>query len=299
MTPSTRPLWRPAAATVAVSVVWVAAVCLVLGNTTWGQRLDDAAFAGSDLVGPRVVQAHDGALSLITNASLAAGCIGLVVIGIARSRLLLGVCAAVAVGGAAVTTEVLKRVVPERPELNDAPAHLIHTDFPSGHATVSAALALAFVMVTPHRWRTPTAVLAGLWVAFQGTGVVAAAWHRPSDALAGYAVALAWASLALVALDAMGHVRPYHEEEHGSEHTTAAVLIAVGALLVGLLAAAPTFGDVDLNWSGVAFVLAVSTIDVAAFAALWWFHRMLRPWSLGLVPSEPVRRPPPARARGL
>lgn len=273
-----------------VSLLWFVAVWAVLLHTGFGQRLDDAAFAGSEVVGPRIVDAHYEALVLITNGSLAAGCLALVVIGVLRSRPLLGVGAAACVGGAAVTTEVLKRVLPVRPDLNDVAVHSIDTDFPSGHATVSAVLAYAFVMVTPHRWRTPTAVAAAIWVAFQGAGVVAAGWHRPSDALAGYAVALGWAAATLVVLDALGHVRAHHEEPEVSEHATGAALVAAGSLLVGLAVAVIAGAEADFGWSGTAFPLTIAAIDVSAFAAMWWFHRMLRPWTLGLVPQSVTRR---------
>ena len=63
-------------------------------------------------------------------------------------------------------------------------------------------------MVAPVRLRAPVAIFGALWVTFQCTGVVSAGWHRPSDALAGLAVALGWAAFAVAMLALLRRVEP-------------------------------------------------------------------------------------------
>ncbi|MGY2893241.1 phosphatase PAP2 family protein [Deinococcus sp. UYEF24] len=66
--------------------------------------------------------------------------------------------------------------------------------FPSGHASMAAALAVtltALLWRTPYRWMS--AVLGVVYVALMGVSRVYLGVHYPTDVLAGWALGLAWA----------------------------------------------------------------------------------------------------------
>ena len=96
-----------------------------------------------------------------------------------------------------LSAELLKAVLP-RPSYGTEIAILASKDYdtyPSGHATIATGFVLALVMVNNNRWRPLVALLGLLWSSAVATGVVAAGWHRPSDAIGGIALATAWLSL--------------------------------------------------------------------------------------------------------
>ena len=115
---------------------------------------------------------------------------------------------AFATGGSALLNLLAKAVFQrERPDLwlSIAPEHSF--SFPSGHAMGSATLAAAVVLLCWHSaWRWP-ALLAGLaFVAWVGASRVYLGVHFPSDILAGWTAAVAWACAVYLI------VRPKHRD---------------------------------------------------------------------------------------
>src|SRR5207237_6468526 len=76
----------------------------------------------------------------------------------------------------------------------------LKASFPSGHATVAMALALAVVVVSPRVLRAPLAVAGAVYAAAVGISLVALGWHYPSDVLGGFIVAAAWSAAAVAVL---------------------------------------------------------------------------------------------------
>lgn len=192
---ATRPADRLLALAVACAVL-VCALYLAFVQTRAGQRVDDAALTGRDALTPRQVDDADDLLRTIDVSSVAL--LGAVVVGAAvmRGRPRLAVAAAAVIVGANVTTQVLKSVL-ERPDLLARDDSLgVGNILPSGHATVAMSIALAAVLVAPRRWRGAVAVLGALYAAAVGVATLTAGWHRPSDAVAGFAVVTAWAAVA-------------------------------------------------------------------------------------------------------
>jgi membrane-associated phospholipid phosphatase len=122
------------------------------------------------------------------------------VIALVRRRPGLLVHMAVLVGGANVTTQVLKALL-ERTDLTDG-VDTTANSYPSGHTTLAASVAFALVIVMPRRLRPPVAILGALWVSAAGLGTIASSWHRPSDVLGALFVAAGWC-FALLGLDAL------------------------------------------------------------------------------------------------
>lgn len=171
---------------------------VVMVRTGWGQRLDNAAVAGRT-TRETVLRATDRVLNTISAGSLVLAGTAIALLAFARRRPHLAVTAVGVVAGANITTQLLKRAL-TRPELAGEPDPLLGGSYPSGHSTVAMSLAVALILVVPARWRSATAVVACGYAALVGTGTVTAGWHRPSDVIAGYLVAIAWAAFGTMAL---------------------------------------------------------------------------------------------------
>ena len=127
-------------------------------------------------------------------------------------RLLLGVAAAMAlglwlgrmrreaafvalsVGGAAFFNALAKALFGRpRPDLWPSPSPEADSGFPSGHAMLSMALAVAVALLfwkQPARW--PILAAGSAWVLGVGLSRLYLGVHFPSDILAGWSVSLAW-----------------------------------------------------------------------------------------------------------
>ena len=77
--------------------------------------------------------------------------------------------------------------------------------FPSGHATAAFAMAAAWAIFVPPRWRWPVAAVGFVLASLVAASVVVLRYHFPSDALGGLLAALAWT--AIVALGCLSKAR--------------------------------------------------------------------------------------------
>jgi undecaprenyl-diphosphatase len=114
--------------------------------------------------------------------------------------------AVVVVGVVWAVNPVLKELFERaRPDLWEVPMQVSEHSFPSGHAANTAALAAGLALVT---WRTdarwPALVLGSGFVLVVGIGQLALGVHYPSDVLAGWLWASAWAA-------AVWSIRSHHE----------------------------------------------------------------------------------------
>ncbi len=119
-----------------------------------------------------------------------------VVLGLAlRGRYRESVFAAVATAGSALLNLAAKAAFArERPDLWESIAPETNYSFPSGHAMGSMTLAAVLVLLAwPTRWRWPVLAAMAVFVPMVGLSRVYLGVHWPSDILAGWAAALAWA----------------------------------------------------------------------------------------------------------
>jgi len=107
--------------------------------------------------------------------------------------------AIVVVGGANVTTQLLKTTLEHvRYKAVEHGLELPWPDsFPSGHTTAAASIAVALLLVTPAAHRLAAAVAGVAITAAVGFSVVILGWHYPSDVLGGLLVVGAWGFAAL------------------------------------------------------------------------------------------------------
>ena len=192
--PATRdaPLTR-LLALVVLCAAGVLILYFVAVRTEHGQLIDNKALQGRATVDPDTLDVANHVLETISVSSLVAGTGALVFIGLVRGRLLLAIAVGVSILGANVTTEVLKRIVFERPDLIDVGR--FGNTYPSGHATVAMSLAVGAVLVAPRRWRGTAAVAGVVYASAVSTAVLLTGWHRPSDAVAAAFVTVGWGAL--------------------------------------------------------------------------------------------------------
>lgn len=268
-TPSPRP--GGLVALFIACVAGVAAAFVVLIRTEYGQRLDQGAFEGRGLAAPG---ARDAAADLLTTISVGALVLAIALLAgqaLLRRRLVLALVAAAVIGGAILTTEALKHVLLQRPDLiGRAP---FANTFPSGHATIAFGVGVAATLVVPPRLRRPTAFLAVAYGVAVGIALLAAGWHRPSDIAGAFLVAVAWAAAAALVAEAIDRDAFRHTREswRGGSGALAYLVLGAGVLIVGYLvaigvAAASEAGAVDWALIDAAFLGACAAI--AALGAL-------------------------------
>ncbi|MFN8620808.1 MAG: phosphatase PAP2 family protein [Chloroflexota bacterium] len=177
---------------------WIGAIVIVVALyaisvlTPNGQLVSDLVLTGRPMEDPDRIAAAKDVLGSVSIASLLVA--GLVIAGIAlaRRRPWMAVGVLVAIAGANVSTQVLKRMILPRPALSIDLGVGVHNSFPSGHVTVAAVLGIALLVVVAPRWRPVVAVAAGVFLLLIGTSTLVAGWHRAEDIMGGGAVALAW-----------------------------------------------------------------------------------------------------------
>lgn len=205
---------RPVLLGLSIGSVVALTVVYVLGvRTTWGQRLDATALRGRAALRPRTIHAAHQLLTTISIASLVLVGSLIVLIALARRRPLLAMGAAIVIGGSTVTTELLKRVFLQRPNLGIYDAVGRHASFPSGHTTVAFSLAVAALLVAPSHNRAAVGILGAVYTIGIGVGVVATANHRPSDPIGAVLVVTAWGAAVAAVLLSVSFATPRDDRD--------------------------------------------------------------------------------------
>jgi membrane-associated phospholipid phosphatase len=232
--PGLRDPRRPAAATAAVVGLLVALASAVGVWLTWrvfvqtytGQRVDQVVFEGARFGQGRLWQVAEPVLDVVSVPSIALVLLAAVLIATVRRRWELAVQVAVLMGGANLTTQVLKHLVLDRPALGLSVPDT--NTLPSGHTTAAASVSAALVLVVPPRVRPWAALLGAGYTAATGVSTLVGRWHRPSDVVAAVLVVLAWSGLAcaLSALTGPGR-RPAHRPGEAPVDLSATAAVAV------------------------------------------------------------------------
>jgi membrane-associated phospholipid phosphatase len=226
----------PALAVSVLSALAVWGLWRVFVVTATGRRVDLASYDGAELGRNSLWQVAEPVLDVISVPFIAVVLLATMLLAVLRRRLQLAVQVAVVMGGANLTTQLLKDVVLGRPDrgLED---HLFNT-LPSGHTTAAASVAVALVLVVPRRLRPAAALLGALYTAATGVSTMVGGWHRPSDAVAAVLVVLCWAGLAS-ALSAPLHGSTSDgdpSEDRPRETVAVATLLLLTSLVTGAAA---------------------------------------------------------------
>lgn len=202
------------------------------------------------------------ALGTISTGTVALALAACVVLALVRRRFAAAGAAVLIVGGANVTTQLIKVMV-DRPNFGDGS----HNSLPSGHTTVVVSIVLAALLVAPVGLRALAVLLGSFAIVFIGMSTVVAGWHLPSDVLAAMTVTLAWAGLAVLLLS----LRPTERPTGGIGAFFLAALGAGAGVIALVVSGVRPYG----GWSGIEpalTVLAVITGGTALTVA--WFARL-------------------------
>ncbi|WP_307845035.1 phosphatase PAP2 family protein [Actinotalea solisilvae] len=260
--------------------VWRAFVLSATGRALDVGALDGAAF-GRNQLWTAAEQVLDG----ISVPLLAAVLLATTLLAVLRRRVVLAVQVALLMGGANLTTQVLKRWVLDRPDVGIGD-HLL-ASLPSGHTTAAASVAVALLLVVPRRVRPAAAVAGTVYTLATGVSTLVAGWHRPSDVVAAVLVVLAWAGVASVAgalLDPDGRAFGDPTGDRPRQTAVAVAVLAAGAAAAGVAAALAlaqstaslagglgTTRELVTAYAGGA--LGITAVTCATFAALLVLRR--------------------------
>ncbi|WP_116947752.1 phosphatase PAP2 family protein [Jiangella endophytica] len=255
-------------------------------DTAVGQRIDQVAFRGSGIGRSTLWSGAEQVLDVVSVPFVVVVLGAVALIALMRQRWLLALQVIVLVGGANLTTQVLKHVVLDRPRLA-ADTGPLDNSLPSGHTTVAASVAAALVLVVPRRARPAVAIVGAGYTALTGVSTMVGGWHRPSDVVAAVTVVLAWAGLATV-LTALSSPERMPSPPVGNAPTAVVTgLFVVAAGVAGAMSASAllrtrdvlnTAGEVtersDLATAYVGAALGVVAATALAFAAILVAHQV-------------------------
>ena len=268
-TPSGRSLLVRAVGMAATAVLTLVVVATVALGSSTGQRLDRRAMDA--LSSPqRTTHRLVEVLSLVSVWSVALVLAACVVLALVRRRMAAAAAAMVLVAGANVTTQVLKYDVLTRPDIGFGDVNSL----PSGHTTVAVSLALAGVLVAPAAWRSLVALLGSGGATLIGAGTVVGRWHRPGDVVAGVAVCLLWAALALAVLALLRRTRPAVAPDSALPHLTS--LLGAGA--VGLVIVSAGVRPTGQPHSLLLAAVSLAAVGVACAGSVGWLSRVAGPY---------------------
>jgi len=201
-------------------------------HTVTGQWLDTAALAGNQIGQEQIQEPVSRILNAVSVLSLLAATLVIGFIALIRGRVALAITAILLIGGANVTTQLLKFFL-IRPDFGIDPERSgAGNSLPSGHAAVAASVAVALVLVLPRKGRALAALLGAGYAAAAGVATLSAGWHRPSDAVAAFLVVGIWAGIAGLLL--LFTQRAQAQVEPAEAHRVSLVILGVGGLLLCL-----------------------------------------------------------------
>ena len=176
-------------------LVWIGTYRIDL--TSWFDRGVQSGFMG--LEDTRIGALADRLVHLGDPVPFSLLSLVLIAVAVLRRRPRSALMAAAILGGANVTTQVLKHLT-EGPRAYDLAtwsggkgAEL----WPSGHTTGAMTLALCLVLVVPRHLRPMAAAIGGCFTVAVVYSLMVLGWHLPSDSVAALLVATSWTFLML------------------------------------------------------------------------------------------------------
>ncbi|QRY63655.1 phosphatase PAP2 family protein [Gordonia sp. PDNC005] len=200
----------------AVTALGLAVASFAMFVTSYpGQAADDAAMKawaarwGNEVPTTGWLGTHQLILLVVIGVVIGAACAW------RRSTRLAAHAAAVILG--AVLTAVFVKHGLDRPSFGVGTAN---NSFPSNTVAAFVAAGIALVVVLPNRFRTVAAVGATVGSVAVSAAVVALQWHRPSDVIGGWLIAIAAAAAAECLVPVRGRRVAVHQTNPGTRlHT--------------------------------------------------------------------------------
>jgi hypothetical protein len=175
---------------VGLAALAVVAVYAVAVGTAWGRHVD-ALLPRHDFGSGPEYRASGDLLEAINWLTVSAAALAIVLWALLRHGAARAVRLFAGLGGTYVLALGLSLALGHLDPLGGEARRLATGYYPSGHAAMVAALALAAVATTPSAVRPVVAVLAAAAVATVGVVIVVLHSHYPSDVIGGWALAVA------------------------------------------------------------------------------------------------------------
>jgi hypothetical protein len=153
-------------------------------QTTTGQFIDESALVEAvDIHGPAGKAATEF-LDWLPTISLVMAAVVVLFVTVIRRRWSAAGIAITACIGANIATQVLKDVLPARPDKGVITLEL--NSLPSGHTTLAASAAAAVFLMSSPRWRPMAGFVGGTFAIASGVSTLINQWHRPADVVAAF-----------------------------------------------------------------------------------------------------------------
>lgn len=267
---------------------------LVFLRTAPGQRFDDIAFEGRKATRLAARRPATFLVHVLTVPSLLLGCAWILVDTVRRGWWRTGVVALISVALTVVLARLLKGVL-IRPELVELAYSNSRNTLPSGHTAAVMAVLLAAVSACQSSSRAFLGSVAAVLAAIYMTALIGSGWHRPSDVVAGMALAVAVASITTAtrlsifedSANSVGNPRWRYQNvavpiQRVLQRPVRVVgLVSIGAVVLLLLLQNPTSNP---SHSMLSFIVAVLTCCLFGMVSVFVFAEIL---GCPRLPSEP------------
>ncbi|WP_320536311.1 phosphatase PAP2 family protein [Pseudarthrobacter sp. IC2-21] len=165
-------------------VVGLIATYYYFVRTTTGQFIDESALVEAvDIHGP-AGKASTRFLDWLPVISLVMAAVVVLFVTVIRRRWVAAGIALTACVGANIATQVLKDLLPARPDTGVVTLEL--NSLPSGHTTLAASAAAAVFLMSSPRWRPFVGFAGGTFAIASGASTLLNQWHRPADVVAAF-----------------------------------------------------------------------------------------------------------------
>jgi hypothetical protein len=165
-------------------IVGLVATYYYFVQTTTGQFIDESALAEAvDIHGP-AGKAATQFLDWLPTISLVMAAVVVLFVTVIRRRWAAAGIAVTACIGANIATQILKDVLPARPDRGVITLEL--NSLPSGHTTLAASAAAAVFLMSSPRWRPMAGFVGGTFAIASGVSTLINQWHRPADVVAAF-----------------------------------------------------------------------------------------------------------------
>jgi hypothetical protein len=252
-------------------------------QTTTGQFMDESALVEAvDIHGPAGKAATEF-LDWLPTISLVMAAVVVLFVTVIRRRWTAAGIAVAACIGANVATQVLKDVLPPRPDKGVVTLEL--NSLPSGHTTLAASAAAAVFLMASPRWRPMAGFVGGTFAIASGVSTLINQWHRPADVVAAFLLVGAFmipAGWLIVRLDGARNVWDGFGRHVGSAKIWLTLPVVIGLVSAAVavyslarIAPGPAQESSTTNyfWAGIALIViagylaTVATTSLFAYAA--------------------------------
>ena len=153
-------------------------------QTTTGQFIDESALVEAVAIHGPAGKASTRFLDLLPTISLVMAAVVVLFVTVIRRHWTEAGIAVAACIGANIATQVLKALLPARPDKGVVTLEL--NSLPSGHTTLAASAAAAVFLMASPRWRPMAGFVGGTFAIASGVSTLINQWHRPADVVAAF-----------------------------------------------------------------------------------------------------------------